>query len=136
MMATVWMSLIGVLVFVLTNALVVWIVVRLPRTYLTDDEVPSIDPTRHPMVRWGLKSLKNLAGLLVIGVGVVLSLPGVPGQGLLMILIGVMLLDFPGKRRLEHALIGRPRVLRGINWLRHRFGRPPLQAPKPRPAEP
>jgi hypothetical protein len=30
-----------------------------------------------------------------------MSVPGVPGQGLLTILLGVMLLDFPGRRSLE-----------------------------------
>ena len=36
------------------------------------------------------------------------------------------MLDFPGKRRLERRLIGRPRILRSINRLRARFNRPPL----------
>jgi hypothetical protein len=40
--------------------------------------------------------------------GIILALPGVPGQGILTVLIGVMLLEFPGKRRLERAIVGRP----------------------------
>jgi hypothetical protein len=56
----------------------------------------------------------------------VLSLPGVPGQGVLTILLGVMLLDFPGKRGLELKLVSRPKVLNTINRIRHRFDRPPL----------
>ncbi|HYG08570.1 MAG TPA: hypothetical protein VD835_01220, partial [Pyrinomonadaceae bacterium] len=59
--------------------------------------------------------------------GVLMSLPGVPGQGVLTILMGVMLLDFPGKRRLELKLVSRPNVLRAINRIRQRFDRPPLQ---------
>ena len=39
---------------------------------------------------------KNILGLFLVALGVVLSLPGVPGQGLLTILLGIMLLDFPG----------------------------------------
>ena len=42
------------------------------------------------------------------------------------ILIGLMLIDLPGKRRLERKLVGRPRILRAINRLRKRFGSPPL----------
>jgi hypothetical protein len=45
---------------------------------------------------------------------------------MLTILIGVMLLNFPGKRRLERWLVSRPRVLPVINRLRARFGKPPL----------
>jgi hypothetical protein len=56
----------------------------------------------------------------------VLSIPGVPGQGILTILLGIMLLDFPGKRKLEHKIVSRPKVLSTINKLRHRFGKPAL----------
>jgi hypothetical protein len=55
-----------------------------------------------------------------------MSLPGVPGQGVLTILLGVMLLDFPGKRNLETRLVRQPRVFRSINALRARFDKPPL----------
>jgi hypothetical protein len=37
-----------------------------------------------------------------------------------------MLLDFPGKRRFEHKLVSRPRVLQTINQLRRKFDKPPL----------
>jgi UPF0716 family protein affecting phage T7 exclusion len=70
---------------------------------------------------------KNLLGAVLVVVGIVLSLPGVPGQGLLTVLVGVLLLDVPGKRRLELAIVRRPAVLRTINRLRRRFGRKPLQ---------
>jgi hypothetical protein len=70
---------------------------------------------------------KNVVGLLVFVAGLVMALPGIPGQGLLTMIIGITLLDFPGKRALERRLIGRPRVLRSINRLRHRFGREPLE---------
>ena len=50
-----------------------------------------------------------------------------PGQGVLTILIGLTLLDFPGKRRFVRRLLMRPRVFRVINRLRRRFGRPPLK---------
>ena len=70
---------------------------------------------------------KNLLGVLLVALGIVMSLPGVPGQGILTILLGVMLLDFPGKRKLEHKLVSRPQVLKAINKLRHRFGKPSLE---------
>jgi len=70
---------------------------------------------------------KNLLGLVLVALGVVLSVPGVPGQGLLTILIGIILLDFPGKRALVQRLVGRPAVLGAINRLRARFRRPPME---------
>jgi hypothetical protein len=72
---------------------------------------------------------RNLAGIALIVVGAGLSIPGVPGQGVLTMLAGVFLVDFPQRRRLERALIARPGVLPRLNRLRARFGRPPLQPP-------
>jgi hypothetical protein len=70
--------------------------------------------------------LKNVVGFVVVLLGILMSIPGVPGQGILTILLGIMLLDFPGKRRLEYKLVSRPRVLQTINQLRRRFDKPPL----------
>jgi hypothetical protein len=50
----------------------------------------------------------------------------VPGQGILTILLGIMLVDFPGKRELERKIVSRPQVFETINKLRHRFGKPNL----------
>ena len=49
-----------------------------------------------------------------------------PGQGLLTLLVGFLLVDAPGKYRLERWLVSRKAVLRPINWLRRRKGRQPL----------
>jgi UPF0716 family protein affecting phage T7 exclusion len=65
-------------------------------------------------------------GVVLVVLGILMSVPGVPGQGFLTILLGIMLLDFPGKRNLEYKLVSRPQVLNAINKLRHRFGKPSL----------
>jgi hypothetical protein len=64
-------------------------------------------------------------------VGLVFLLAGfamlfLPGQGILTMLIGISLMDFPGKRMLERKLVGRPAVLKTINMMRAKFDRPPL----------
>jgi hypothetical protein len=50
-----------------------------------------------------------------------------PGQGVLTIITGLLLLDFPGKYRFERWLVRRGPVLRGVNWLRDRAGRQALR---------
>lgn len=70
---------------------------------------------------------KNVAGALLVMLGLIMAVPGVPGQGLLTAVIGLSLLSFPGKRRLERRFISRPLVLRTVNRLRARFQRPPLE---------
>jgi hypothetical protein len=70
--------------------------------------------------------LKNLLGIFLILIGIVLSLPGVPGQGLLTILLGLIMLDIPGKRPIEARIISRPTIQNAINKIRARFNKPPL----------
>jgi hypothetical protein len=81
----------------------------------------------HPVVRAFAFLGRNLAGVLLVIVGAVMAVPGVPGQGLLTMLIGLTLLSFPGKRKLERRILHVPAVLHAINRLRARFARPPLE---------
>ena len=82
--------------------------------------------TRHPVLRVLARVGANLAGVVLLLLGFVMALPGVPGQGILTMIIGLTLLDFPGKLGLERRLVSRPFILRQLNALRARFKRPPL----------
>jgi hypothetical protein len=115
--AAVW-----VLLTVASLAAVLRVVLALPVDYF--EAAPTAPP------RWTVRRLgRQLAGLVLIVVGALLSIPGVPGQGLLTMLAGVLLVDFPGRHRLERVLIARRGVLPTLNRLRARFGRPPLTPP-------
>jgi hypothetical protein len=122
-----WIA-IASLIFLLMSlgglALVSAIVIRLPADYFAEPQ--RYWTNRHPVLRWSGLIAKNLLGIALIGIGIVLSLPGVPGPGLLTILLGVMLTDFPGKRRLECWLIRRPAILAAVNGLRERYNKPPF----------
>jgi hypothetical protein len=78
------------------------------------------------LVRWGAIILKNFLGLVLIIIGILLSLPGVPGQVILTILLGLIMLDIPGKRPFETRIIRRPAVLSTINRLRSKYHKPAL----------
>ncbi len=67
---------------------------------------------------------KNLLGAIFVLVGVVLLV--LPGQGLLTIFIGLLLLEFPGKRAIELKIVRRPSILRLLNGMREKRGRPPF----------
>jgi hypothetical protein len=105
---------------------VTFVLVRLPANYFHPSHGREFLAERHPFLRALGVAAKNLAGGVLVVAGVVMSLPGVPGQGVLTILLGVMLLDFPGRRGLETRLVRLPRVFRSINALRARFDKPPL----------
>ncbi len=49
-----------------------------------------------------------------------------PGQGILAILVGLMLIDYPFKHRFERWLIAKPAVHRPLNWLRRKVHREPF----------
>src|SRR5262245_2244828 len=106
--------------------IVTLILVKLPAEYFCSHYDRQLWTGRAPPVRIVAHIGKNVLGAVLIMVGIVMALPGVPGQGLLTILLGVMLIDFPGKHRLEQKLLHRPAIINSINKLRARFGRPPL----------
>jgi hypothetical protein len=109
-----------------TTAVGMVVIVRLPAEHFVRKPPPDSWWRRHRAVRWTALILKNALGLLVLPLGVFMSLPLVPGPGLVFVLLGLSLLDFPGKRVLERKLVGRPSIMRFLNDLRASFGKPPF----------
>lgn len=108
--------------------LVPWIVARIPEDYFSEAAAPPMPWARmHPVWRAVLHGLKNLLGVLFAVAGVAMLV--LPGQGLLTLFLAFMLLEFPGKRRLELWLVRRPILRRVIDWIRRRAGRRPLRLP-------
>lgn len=125
----VWLTL-GVLsgVFFIGTLLAIPIVlVRLPHDYFDERRPRLWMQNRHPALRITAYVIKNLIGAVFLLAGIAMIV--LPGQGILTILIGVSLMDFPGKRKLERKLIGQPAVLRTINKIREKFKRRPLDFP-------
>jgi hypothetical protein len=122
--------ILAALIFAVTFAgsigVISFILVKLPPTYFQESHSRAFWIDRHPSVRWAGLIGKNALGVVLVLLGILMSLPGIPGQGILTILLGIMLLDLPGKRRLESRILKQPRVLEKINRLRHKFSKPPL----------
>ena len=64
------------------------------------------------------------AVLLLVAAG--LAMLFLPGQGLLTVLIGVCVMDFPGKRGLLQRLVRGPKVQGALNWIRRKRGKEPF----------
>ena len=120
-----WAALTVVVLFLISLVALCSAVLILPQRYIIEEHRPFLTG-KPPLVRWLGLIAKNLLGWLLIVIGIVLSVPGIPGQGLLTIFLGLLLVDIPGKRRLIHFLARQPGVLRLLNYLRAHFGRPPL----------
>jgi hypothetical protein len=123
--------LLGALIFIVSFfanlGIVSLILVKLPADYFSKKRKTKFWAGPRPALHAAKVIGKNIAGILLVALGVVLSLPGVPGQGLLTVLLGIMLLDFPGRHRLEQKLLSKPSILNTINKLRGRFGKPRLE---------
>ena len=119
--------LIFVVSFALSLAIVSLILVKIPPDYFKEDRSNKFWSGQHQAIRLLGIIGKNLLGVVLVALGIVMSVPGVPGQGILTILLGIMLLDIPGRQKLERKIVSQPRVLKSINKLRHRFGKPELE---------
>jgi ABC-type sugar transport system permease subunit len=121
-----WTFALSVVILVGTVVLVPLVVARLPQDHFVRPE-PGRWSRRHSLLRGALWIGRNLLGAVLIVAGIAMLV--LPGQGILTILIGLLVLEFPGKRALELRLARRPRVRRAIDWIRAKAGRPPLLLP-------
>jgi hypothetical protein len=118
------LTVLSLVFFVGSLIAIPFILVRLPADFF-DVRVPRRwMENHHPVLRVVGHGVKNVVGAIFLFAGFLMLF--LPGQGILTMLIGVTMLDFPGKRKLEARMIGQPTVLNAINGMREKFGKPPL----------
>ena len=119
------LGIVSVVSFLATLVIIPWILLRIPADYFSKPgRVSLVSSDSHPSLKIVVFIAKNLIGITVALLGIAMLV--LPGQGLLTILIGVMLIDFPGKYRFQRWLISREPVLRSANWLREKGDKKPL----------
>jgi len=114
-----WLTVTSTVAFFATLIIVPWFVIRIPSDYFSDSNIERRRmpwPNRHPLVRRILLAGRNVLGYVFLVVGIAMLV--LPGPGILTIVVGIILLNFPGKYRLERWMVERRPVLRSINWLR------------------
>jgi|LGVF01.1.fsa_nt_gb hypothetical protein len=125
-----WLLGISAFAFVATLIAVPAFVIRIPSNYFSRSTRPTTAwKKQHPRVRTLGVAVKNIIGLILILMGIVMLI--IPGQGFLTITIGLMLTDFPGKYRLERWLASRKQIMTAMNMLRERSGKKPLYLEEP-----
>jgi archaellum biogenesis protein FlaJ (TadC family) len=125
-----FIALIGVisfLVFLISLVSVPWLVAKIPEDYFLHHKRKKTLPVkRAAWVRYlALKLARNTLGLILLTAGFFMLF--IPGQGLLTIVMGLVLMDYPGKYALEKKIISYPVVIKGLNWLRFKANKPPLR---------
>jgi hypothetical protein len=101
-----------------------WVVVRLPSDYFSAE--PSSPGRTHASVLGVFVRIgKNALGAIFLLGGLMMLV--LPGPGCLAMLVGLGLLEFPGKHRLLNAIVCRPSVLDPLNSMRKKEGVAPLR---------
>lgn len=109
------------------GALVVvpFLVVRLPADYFScHRHRHEILSNLHPVLHVFVWTAKNIIGFLFVLAGFAMLF--LPGQGILTILMGILLMSFPGKFRLACWIVSRSPVRKSMNWIRRRAKKEPL----------
>ena len=123
------LSLLSVITFIATLLIIPMIVIKMPEDYFLYDKSHLKEFRRqHPIIRLFSVIFKNILGTVFIVTGVVMLI--LPGQGVLTILVGFTLVNFPRKRALERRIIQNQAVHKVINWIRTKAGKPPVRVPE------
>ena len=116
----------SILIFIISIIGISWFVAQIPEDYfLSLKRKPSKWQEQKPILRLGILFGKNIIGFsLIIGGLLMLVLPG---QGLLTIVTGLLLINYPGKYKLEQKLVAMPSIFKALNWIRVKANKPPLK---------
>lgn len=119
---TLGLTIASVAMFAGSLVLFPWLVAKAPADFFTREERPKRDGKA-----LFLRGLKNVVGLAALVLGVLMLF--LPGQGLLMVVVGVSMVDFPGKRSVQTWLVRKDSVQKGLAFLRRRAHKPPFEVP-------
>jgi len=118
------LTIISLVSFFASLVIIPVILVRLPHDYFDTRKTRHWLKDHHPFLRILGLIIKNVSGSAFVIAGFIMLF--LPGQGILTMLIGLSLMDFPKKRQLEIKIIRQPTVLKTINTLRHKYNKLPL----------
>ena len=116
----------SVFIFILSIAGISWFVAQIPDDYFLS--------TKRQRTKWGQEKpilrllfllLKNIVGIFLIFAGLLMIV--LPGQGFLTIVTGLLLINYPGKFKLEQKIVAMPSIFKALNWIRKKANKNPLQ---------
>jgi len=122
-----WLAPISLITFLLSLLLIPWVVSNLS----IDSFLNLTKPKQKSMISAkiiGVQIIRNICGLLLLLAGIAMLF--LPGQGILTILLGLLLLTFPGKQKILNYLIHEPTVQHSLDWIRKKSGKPSFNWPE------
>jgi archaellum biogenesis protein FlaJ (TadC family) len=123
------LSIVSGVMFLGSLIIIPFIINRLPEEYfLAKSRIPHGPKNPQTTLAFIFIVIKNLMGMVLIFAGLLMLV--LPGQGLLTILLGLSLSNFPGKYSIERRLVKSASLFKALNWIRKKSNKPPLQHPE------
>ncbi|RUM82786.1 MAG: hypothetical protein DSZ19_04010 [Candidatus Thioglobus sp.] len=118
----VWVGIVSFVVFVTSLLLTPILLGKIPQDYFihTNQHKVEINHLGHLII----VVIRTLIGFVLLIAGIIMLVT--PGQGIISILLGLFLMEFPGKRKLELKLINHEPTFKALNWLRGKANKDPF----------
>jgi len=119
----VWMGIVSFVVFVVSLLLTPFLLGKIPQDYFihTNQHKVEIKHLGHFLI----VVIRTLIGFVLLIAGIIMLVT--PGQGIITILLGLFLMEFPRKRSLELKIIHHDPTFKILNWLRAKANKPPFK---------
>ena len=119
----VWMGIVSFVFFVGSLLLTPFLLGKIPQDYFihTNQHKVEIEHLGHLII----VIIRTLIGFVLLIAGIIMLVT--PGQGIISILLGLFLMEFPGKRKLELKLINHEPTFKALNWLRGKANKDPFE---------
>ena len=119
-----WLGIISTCTFFLSLLIIPWIVYKLDSKFFIHLHEHKKREDEHPVIFILLKGLRYFLGTALLLAGILMIF--LPGQGILTIILGLSLLDFPGKRALIDGILKFPSIQKVLNWIRAKGHKEPF----------
>jgi Na+/proline symporter len=122
-----WLTVItvaGIVMAVASTLAIPWLLLRMPAEYFVTRKRPKPDRS---LLGWLVWLSRNALAVVLLVAGFLMLF--LPGQGMLTMLVAIGISTFPGKYRLERAIMRQPGVFKAANWIRRRYHRTPIIHP-------
>ena len=124
-----WVAAGSIAMFAISLASIPFIVAQIPVDYFTHHGRHRMSQSNHhPVIRLLLAGIKNLLGAIMLIAGIIMVFA--PGQGLLTIFFALLIMNYPGKYRLECWIVRKPMIFDTVNKMRAKQSKEPLLPPE------
>ena len=119
------LGIISVLTFLGSLIILPWLVLRMRPDYFIRHHQEVVERhRRHPVLAVIIFLLRNSIGCCLLIAGIAMLV--LPGQGILTMVVGFSVMDFPGKHRIMDRVMANKKIQQALNWIRHKGGREEL----------